>query len=187
MPPKAKFSREEVVKVALHIVETQGFEALTARNLGQKLGCSSRPIFTAFKNMDEVVQETSFAAKQLFEEYISSGLKETPPFKGSGKAYIRFAKEKPRLFQFLFMKEGSVIPDISLILNESEEFEKVLESITSVHKVSVNVAEKLYRHMWVYSHGIAVLIATKVCSFSDEQISQMLTEIFLGLLNELKK
>ncbi len=187
MPPKAKFSREEVAKVALLIVESDGFEALTARNLGHKLGCSSRPIFTAFKNMDDVLQEAVLLAKKKFADYIADGLKETPPFKGSGKAYIRFAKENPKLFQFLFMKEGSDIPDISLVLNEYEDFQKVLNSITSVHGVSADVAEKLYRHLWIYTHGIAVLIATRVCSFSDEQISAMLSEVFRGLLQELKK
>lgn len=187
MPPKAKFSREEVVKVALGIVESEGIDALTARNLGQKLGASSRPIFTVFKNMDDVLQEVVLSAKKLFADYIAEGLKETPPFKGSGKAYIRFAQERPKLFQFLFMKEGSDIPDISRVLNEYEDFQKVLNSITSVHGVSVSEAEKLYRHLWIYTHGIAVLIATKVCTFSDEQISQMLSEVFLGLMHDMKK
>lgn len=186
MPPKAKFNKDEIVQIALKIVEDEGIDALTARVLGQRLGSSARPIFTAFKNMEEVVQETTLAARELFSRYIDEGLKETPPFKGCGKAYIRFAKERPKLFQLLFMKERKVVPEISSILNSSGEYQDVIDSITRVHGVSEKRAEKLYRHLWVYAHGIAVLIATKVCAFSDEEISQMLTEVFMGLLNGMK-
>ncbi len=58
MPPKAKFDKDEIMKTALSIVENDGMDALTARTLGQRLGSSARPIFTIFKNMDEVACET---------------------------------------------------------------------------------------------------------------------------------
>ncbi len=40
MPPTAKFSKEKIVEAALDIVRTEGFDALTARALGTKLGSS---------------------------------------------------------------------------------------------------------------------------------------------------
>ncbi len=58
MPPKAKFTQEQIVETALSIIENQGLENLTARNLGENLGSSARPIFTAFNNMDEVIEAT---------------------------------------------------------------------------------------------------------------------------------
>ena len=54
MPPKPKYTKEEVVKVALDMVREQGVDSLTARDLGAKLGTSSRPIFTAFENMEDL-------------------------------------------------------------------------------------------------------------------------------------
>lgn len=65
MPPKAKFTKEEIIEAALEITRSEGFQALTARALGTKLGSSSRPIFTLFQNMDEVQQEVVNAAKEL--------------------------------------------------------------------------------------------------------------------------
>ena len=41
MPPTAKFSKEKIVEAALDIVRTEGFDALTARALGTKLGSSA--------------------------------------------------------------------------------------------------------------------------------------------------
>ena len=54
MPPKPKFTKEEIVAAALELVSEKGIEALTARELGVRLGSSARPIFTAFNSMEEV-------------------------------------------------------------------------------------------------------------------------------------
>ena len=56
MPPKAKFTRSELIQAALDLVRSKGADALTARALGQRLGSSARPIFTVFQSMDEVWQ-----------------------------------------------------------------------------------------------------------------------------------
>ena len=42
----------------------------------------------------------------------------------------------------------------------------------------------LYRHLWIYSHGIATLCATSMCKFTGEEIGNMLTEVFKSLLKE---
>ena len=52
MPPKAKFTREEVIEAALSILRAKGRSALTARALGERLNSSARPIFTLFSGMD---------------------------------------------------------------------------------------------------------------------------------------
>lgn len=187
MPPIAKFKREEIVDCALKIVESRGGDALTARSLGEMLGSSPRPIFTIFQSMEEVFQEVMKKAYGIYRDYLNQGLKEEYPFKGAGKAYIRFAGEHPKLFQLLFMSEADKVPDIRQVLHViEEEYERVLGSITSTFHIDDKIAEKLYQHLWIYSHGIAVLIATKVCKFSEEEISNMLTEVFIGLLTSLK-
>ena len=54
MPPKAKFTKEQITHVALELVRADGISGLTARTLASKLGSSSCPIFTVFENMEEV-------------------------------------------------------------------------------------------------------------------------------------
>ena len=73
MPPKCKFTREEIIKTALDLTREEGINALTARALGAKLGSSPKPIFTVFENMEEVQSEVQRAAKTLYAEYIQSG------------------------------------------------------------------------------------------------------------------
>ena len=52
MPPKPKFTREEIASAAFAMIKEGGVSALTARDLGARMGTSARPIFTLFKNMD---------------------------------------------------------------------------------------------------------------------------------------
>ena len=81
MPPKAKFTKAEIIEAALNIVRADGYEALTSRALGTYLGSSARPIFTVFKNMEEVQQDMIKSAKALYKEYVNKGLTTEPPFK----------------------------------------------------------------------------------------------------------
>lgn len=188
MPPKAKFSKEEMIEAALNIVRTDGFDALTSRELGTRLGSSARPIFTVFQNMDEVQQAVIESAKTLYkEEYVKKGLKSEHPFKGVGTQYILFSVNEPKLFQLLFMTEHAQIPDLSGVLPLIEEsYQEILLSIQEDYGINELLAERLYRHLWIYTHGIATLCATKMCRFTDIEISSMITEVFTSILSNAK-
>lgn len=188
MPPKARFTKEQITAVALDIVRENGIDALTARTLAKKLGSSACPIFTVFENMEEVQQSVIDSAKARYKCYVERGLADTLAFKGVGTQYILFAIKEPKLFQLLFMKEQASLPNINDVLPLIDEsYEKILSSITDGYGVSAETAEKLYRHLWIYSHGIAALCATKMCRFTGEEISQMIAEVFVSLLKNTKE
>ncbi len=188
MPPKAKFTKEEIVEAAFHIVRTDGWEALTSRALGTRLGSSARPIFTVFQSMDEVQQAVLESAKALYKEYVHKGLTWEHPFKGVGTQYILFSIHEPKLFQLLFMTEQPQIPDFSGVLPLIEEsYEEILLSIQNDHGLSERLAEKVYRHLWIYTHGIATLCATKMCRFTGEEISHMMTEVCMSILKNIRE
>lgn len=188
MPPKAKFTKEEIVKAALQLVREKGSGALTARALAEALGSSSRPIFTTFDNMEEVERETVRAAKELYGEYVARGLAEEKPFKGVGKRYILFAVREPKLFQLLFMGERKDISALSFALPALDNnYEKILSSLQEEYGLGKEVAEGLYKHLWIYTHGIATLCATKTCRFTGEEIGELITEVFSALLEKAKK
>ncbi len=188
MPPKAKFTREEIVEAALNIVKEDGFEALTSRALGTHLGSSARPIFTVFQNMDEVQQAVIESAKTLYKEYVDKGLTWERPFKGVGTQYILFSVNEPKLFQLLFMTEQPQIPDLSGVLPLIEEsYEEILLSIQNDYEINELLSQKLYHHLWIYTHGIATLCATKMCRFTGEEISSMITEVCMSILKNIKE
>lgn len=188
MPPKAKFSKEQITEAAFRILRKNGPEGLTARALGAELGSSACPIFTAFENMEEVQQAAIAAAKALYKEYIEKGLSETLAFKGVGTQYILFAVNEPKLFRLLFMSEQSTIPDFGSVLPLIDQsYAEILESIVQNYPISEAAAKRLYQHLWIYTHGIATLCATKMCRFTEKEISDLMTEVFTGLLKKIKE
>lgn len=187
MPPKAKFTREQIVRAALDIIRERGTAELTARALGKRLGSSACPIFTVFDNMDEVLSEAVKAAKALYASYIQEGLKSTPAFKGVGMQYLRFAICEPKLFQLLFMAEQAQKPTVdNVLLVIDDNYPAILQSVEDSYSVGRQAAEKIYRHLWIYTHGIAVLCATNTCTFTRDEMGNMLTEILTAVLKEIK-
>lgn len=187
MPPKAKFTREEIIEAALEITRQSGPDAVTAREIGNKLNSSARPIFTVFQNMEEVTEGVKKAAKQIYKEYIYEGLKEELAFKGVGRAYIRFAMQEEKLFQLLFMREQKEKKGIGNILDLIDDnYETILKSVMDGYGLQEQDAMKLYQNIWVFTHGIATLCATGVCLFTEEETNEMLTEVFTGLLIKIK-
>lgn len=188
MPPKAKFSKEEVISAALDLVKAEGLEKLTARSLAQKLGSSPRPIFTVFDSMDEVIEEVKSAARKLYESYEDEGMSGDNVFKGSGLGYVKFAANEPKLFQMLFMTEQSSVPTLNNVLGQIDGYsEKILQSVEQTYGFEREIAKEIYLHLWIYTHGIAVLLATNVCKFTEQEISLMMSEVCSSIIRKFKQ
>lgn len=179
MPPKFKFTRDAVIEAALDLTRENGIAAVTARGLGAKLGSSAKPVFGLFQNMEEVQQEVLKAANRLYQSYLqkdmSSGI--YPPYKASGMAYIRFAKEEKELFKLLFMRDRSQ----EKIEENKEEIRPLLELIQKNTGLNEEDAYLLHLEMWLYVHGIATMIATSYLDWDMEFISNVLTDGYIGL------
>lgn len=188
MPPKAKFTRDEMIQAGLNIIRENGMEALSARALGAKLGSSAKPIFTVFQSMEEVQGEVKKSAKSLYTEYVKKGLEQKLAFKGVGTQYILFAIQEPKLFQLLFMSQQEQKPIVENVLPVIDEsYKDILLSVQNGYELSENEAQQLYRHLWIYTHGIAALCATNMCVFTAEEIDKMITQVFRGTLKEIKE
>lgn len=183
MPPKPMFGREEIVQAALQLVSERGMERLTTRGLGERLGSSARPIFTAFKNMEELQCEVKEAAKRRFESYAAQAFDKKPLFKHVGLQMLKFAVEEPKLYQFLFMQENSGaddFEDLFPLLGKSAEI--CVQSLCEDHGLDMEKARALFENVWIYTFGIGTLCATGACHFSQEKLGEMLSAEFQGML-----
>lgn len=187
MPPKPKFTKEEVIAAALAVVSKQGMDALTAKELGQALGSSTRPIFTVFNSMQEVQDAVKAAAMHCFETYAHRLGADMPVFKQVGMQMILFAKEEPRLYQLIFMSANSgVTPFDDHYAYLGGVAEECLNAIQADYGLTPEEAKTLFEHVWVHTYGIGSLCATGMCHFTQEQISQMLTQDFTAMMMLLK-
>lgn len=179
MPRKFMFTREEVVATALDLVRERGMAAVTARGLGKRLGSSSKPIFGLFENMEDVLSAIMDAANKLYQSYLREDMAKGkyPPYKASGMAYIRFAKEERELFKLLFMRDRS---------NEkTEENKEELQPLIRLIRHNLGISEEdaylFHLEMWIYVHGIATMMATSYLDWDDEFIGEAITDAYQGL------
>ena len=187
MPPKAKFSREQITKAALSVVSEKGAQALTAKELGAALGTSTTPIFTVFNSMQEVQEAVMLAAMERFEEYAHKAAHLGPVFKQIGMQMILFAKEEPKLYQLIFMSsisEAQTFDDIYAHLGSVAD--ECLDVLQKDYDLSKENAKTLFEHVWIHTFGIGALCATGMCDFSHEQIAQMLTQDFTAMMMLMK-
>ena len=179
MPPKFKFTRDEITNAALNVTRKNGISGLPARALAAELGCSVKPIFGLFKNMEEVGQEVFIASDLLYQNYLREDMAKGKysPYKASGMAYIRFAKEERELFKLLFMRDRSR----EKIEENKEEIRPLMQLIQQNLGISEDEAYLFHLEMWLYVHGIATMIATSYLDWDDEFISRVLTDAYMGL------
>ena len=181
MPPKFKFTREQIVAAALEVTRKNGITGLTARGLAAELGSSAKPIFGLFQNMEEVQREVVTAANTLYQSYIKKGMADSkfPPYKASGIAYIQFAKEEKELFKLLFMRDRTD----EKIEENREEIRPILDLIMKNLGIDENEAYFFHLELWLYVHGIATMIATNYLEWDIEFIDKALTDAYQGLKN----
>lgn len=187
MPPKPKFTKEEIVATALEIVSQKGAEALTARELGNALGSSARPIFTVFKNMEELQEEVRKAAMLKFESFAAHTLPDMPLFKQVGMQMVLFGAKEPKLYQLLFMQENrsnNTFDDVFGELGTTADI--CIEAIQKDYGLSSADAKTLFENVWIYTFGVGTLYATRVCQFSEEKVGQMLSTEFQAMMMLVK-
>ena len=183
MPPKPKFTKEEIVAAALELVSEKGIEALTARELGARLGSSARPIFTVFHSMEEVQEGVRAAALKRFEGYAEKAMHHTPVFKQVGMQMILFAMEEPKLYQLVYMSENAGATDFEGIAQRLGDVAQLcVDVIQRDYGLSETDARSLFEHVRIYTFGIGAQCATGMCRFSQDEIIQMLGQDFMAML-----
>ena len=186
MPPKVKFTSNEIIEAAVKITRTKGIDAVTAREVGRALGVSSRPLFTYFDTVEELKREVYLFAKNLYKEYVKDGLKAEIPFLGVGQQYLRFAKDEPNLYKYLFLTppdgiRGGVMEGLKL----SQDLAR--ESLMTIYNMDADTADKYFRDLWLVAYGFTTMIAIGECPYDDEQISAIFTEFSLSICKAYKE
>lgn len=187
MPPKPKYTKQQIVAAALDVVSRKGKDALTAKELGKALKTSTTPIFTVFSSMQEVQDAVKAAAGERFEEFAHSDIGDMPALKRVGMQMIYFAKAEPRLFQLIFMSaESAGTPFDDHYARLGGVADECLSAIREDYGLSDESAKTLFEHVWIHTYGIGALCATGMCDFPDDEISKMLTQDFKAMMLLLK-
>ncbi len=177
-----KIQKEDILNAAFEIVRRYGIEKLKCRDIAQKLNCSVQPIYYQFKNFEELKKELYVKIEKYFHNFLLEHTnKEMPVYKQVGMNYIKFARKENKLFQILFMTESSLALK-DFVTKDDEDFKKLEKYINISTELSDDDLKEFHIKMWIFTHGIATLVANNTCNLTDEQISKLLSYEFQALM-----
>lgn len=182
MSKNVTITKEMILASAFDIVREKGLEGISNRELAKKLNCSIRPIYYQFQNVEELYNELYIEIEKYFYRFLMDNMNDDmPKYKQVGLNYIKFAKEEKEFFKILFMSEV----DLGLndfIAKDMEDFKELSKLI----KISTNLndedIESFHIKMWIFSHGLATLVASSTLNISDKQLKQLLSLEFQALM-----
>ena len=187
MPPKVKYQKKDIVKAAFKIAQKKGMEYVTAREVAKELGGSVAPIFTCFKNMDELKLDVYNLIKEIYSERIKKGLEAPIPFLGVWKQYMFFAKEEPMLYRTLFFsRPENSYGGVMDILRYTQSI--VRPSIMRIYHMDAHCADRYFMNIWLMAIGFSALkISDNNLELNDAFIVQLGTELSLAICKAYKE
>lgn len=174
MPPKQRITREMILERSFVMFCNQGMEAVNARSVAKTLNCSTQPIFSYFAGMDDLKSALDQKARELYETTVLGEIDKTPGTLGCCRAYVVFAKEQPRLFAHLFLRmgEGCEAPRMDEAL-----LERMVREESELAGVAQEQAKEYLTRLWVFTHGLAALMASGCAMFAPEQADEMIVSM----------
>ena len=182
MPKSVKITKEKILEAAFSIVREKGIESLSNRELAKKLNSSIRPIYYQFKNVEELNNELYIKIEKYFYKFLMDKMVDNiPPYKQVCINYIRFAKEETNFFKFLFMSGSDLVPK-EFISRDNEDYQELTKLIKLSTQLKDEDIADFHTKMWVFTHGIAMLVATDTVKLTESQIKELLSLEFQALM-----
>lgn len=188
MPPKAKINKEMILNTVLDITREAGFEGVNARSIANKLQCSTRPIFTCYKNMDELKTEFLGYAFEFYSRYVKEYRVSATvsSYLVLPLSYIAFARQETQLFKLLFINDMEL--DMSEAMDFYNEVENEKKAMVFSEEIGVEFerAKMIFLDLFLYTHGIAVLTASGKISLDNDDTEQMVDNLLSALISQKK-
>lgn len=185
MPPIKKYTKEDIVNKAYDIIKNEGLGALNARRLAKELGCSVQPIFHNFTSMEDVYKEVYNIIYNKYQEYMLKDADKQKAYKYMGLGYIYFAKDYPEFFKILFMSKTNFNAE-SFILADSRGND-IIEKGQKLTGFSYEAQKRFHVKVWIFTHGLATLVATNTVKFTKEEIEDLLEKTVREMMIGYKK
>ena len=184
--PKTKIPKEIIIKAAFEIAKEHGIDAVTAKSISKKLECSIQPVYWVFENMDNVRNAVLEEAKKKYTDFMSfTDIPGATPLQCVGVNFVKFAREYPHLFKFIFAsdrQENVAIANSSLDDNKP----MIIDGLKKEFDLDDKQAEDYYIKLGILCHGMAAMIMGKVARYDDADILRIVIEVSEDLLKRYK-
>ena len=178
MPPKAKITKEMIIDAAFEITREHGIEAVNARTIAEKLGCSTQPVLYYFKTIGDIKSAVWKKTDDFHTDYIMD-IRSSEPMMDIGLNFIRFAATEKNLFRLLFQSDGLVEKEVTdMVWTGSAS--PMLEVLMRTEHVDLEGARSIFSTIGFYVHGFASLLANNSMEYNEESARVMLKRVGIG-------
>ena len=183
MPRKTQFTIENVVMAAFELVREKGLAGLSAPAVADKMGCSTMPIYSHFKNMqaleDEVVKKTwGLVMKYQSQRYTGD------VWVDQAIGYVRFARNEKNLFKCMLDGHN---PELRYEMHQKQwqYLAERLEGYDAFDRLDEEQRTRVRYSRSMLSHGVAMSPNTglnKVIVEDDKLLAGFLSTVSQALL-----
>lgn len=181
MPPRAKITKDMIIKAAFEIVRDNGIENVNVRTISKKLKCSTQPVMYYFKTIEDIKKDVYNTANEYHSNYIMNCSKENP-MKDMGMNYIRFAMTEKNLFRLIFQNNEFHGKTINDLINDDETI-PILEIFAKELQTDIKEVKLLFKILAIFIHGYASFLANNSMQYDEKEVSKELDLIFDRIVN----
>lgn len=182
MPRKANITRDRILDAATDLVRTEGHERLTARALAARLGCSTQPVLYCFASMEDLVRTLYQHVDELHTQELVTGLDDSRnPLLQLGLNYVRYARDEPALFRFLFQSNGLGEQNMTQLI-ESPNLAPILDVLCTEANIAPPEAQRVLLTLFACVHGLASMLANNTLELEEQSAEDVLNAAFLGAM-----
>ena len=180
MARKISITQDVIKNAAFELAREEGLEAVTARKLATKAGCSTQPIFRVYSKMEQLHEEIFEMTIHYFSDFYESGKSgeklSDKAFVQFGLLYIAFAEKEPKLFSMLFLSGNRYGRSLYELLNGSTGAFSL--EMTRAKNAGVKDPGALFMKMWIFIHGAACMSLTGDYDLPKEETLRLLIDTY---------
>ena len=173
MARKIKYSKEEILEKSVMFIKEHGYSKLTARELAKYIGCSTQPIFKNYDNFEMYKEDLKDYLRKDYSSFIYKYIDKNDYLYTISYAYALYAKKEPNIFFSMFMADLAGSRTVSEVLNTDRNRETI-NAMVKQYNISLEQAQKVYRDVRFYTHGMATQLCVNSIKLTDKEIKDLI-------------
>lgn len=176
--------RERLIEIAKQTIETEGLDALRARDLARKAGCSVGAIYNVFSDLNQLVIAVNGRTFLRLGEQVRRDVAALPDARpqdqllAMAQSYRRFARDSGKAWLALFdlrVSSDADVPDWYW-QEMSALFDIIASPLRQLHPdLGADDLDLLVRTLFSSVHGIVLLgVEKRISGVPDDRVEQML-------------
>ena len=177
MAVKSIINKEELLNVALKMVEANGLESINARSLASAAGISTKPIYRLYKSLDDLKNDVNEIIKKEYDEFITKRVDNKNALITVCVAYVEFAGMHKNFFRSMFLSNYLSWNSVDDVLNEKWNQSTII-NLVNKQSLSFDEAKNLFMNVWLYANGLATLIASNDLTIDNKEILVRIVKVY---------